>query len=143
MKIRQAVLGILAIILTVGVVASQSPTNTRRIGTSVLEDKIRGGWAGQMIGVSYGAATEFRARGTTFDAELTWSPERVSNSIGQDDLYVEMTFAEVMAKDLKVMDSTAIAFCRDNQIPIVVFDLLKPGNLRSILEGDPIGTLVG
>jgi len=54
-----------------------------------------------------------------------------------------ISFAEVMAKDLKVMDATAIAFCRDNEIPIVVFDLLKAGNLRSILEGKPIGTLVG
>jgi uridylate kinase len=57
--------------------------------------------------------------------------------------YEHVSFAEVMAKDLKVMDSTAIAFCRDNEIPIVVFDLLKAGNLRSILEGEPIGTLVG
>lgn len=57
--------------------------------------------------------------------------------------YDHVSFAEVMAKDLKVMDSTAIAFCRDNAIPIVVFDLLQPGNLRSILEGKPIGTLVG
>ncbi|CAB4823976.1 MAG: UMP kinase [Actinobacteria bacterium] len=57
--------------------------------------------------------------------------------------YDHLSFAEVMAKDLKVMDSTAIAFCRDNEIPIVVFDLLQPGNLRSILEGKPIGTLVG
>ena len=57
--------------------------------------------------------------------------------------YDQVSFAEVMAKDLKVMDATAIAFCRDNSIPIVVFDLLKPGNLRSILEGKPVGTLVG
>ena len=54
-----------------------------------------------------------------------------------------VSFAEVMSKDLKVMDATAIAFCRDNSIPIVVFDLLKPGNLKSILEGKAIGTLVG
>ncbi|MFM9131365.1 MAG: UMP kinase [Actinomycetota bacterium] len=57
--------------------------------------------------------------------------------------YGQVSFAEVMSKDLKVMDATAIAFCRDNAIPIVVFDLLRPGNLRSILEGKPIGTLVG
>ena len=96
MKIWQAFLVIMAIILAVGVVASQGQTNAKRMGMSVLEDKIRGGWAGQMIGVSYGAPTEFRARGTTYDAELTWSPERVANAIGQDDLYVEMTFAQVM-----------------------------------------------
>ena len=57
--------------------------------------------------------------------------------------YDRVSFAEVMAKDLRVMDATAIAFCRDNAIPIVVFDLLQPGNLRSILEGKPVGTLVG
>ena len=57
--------------------------------------------------------------------------------------YDQVSFAEVMAKDLKVMDATAIAFCRDNSIPIVVFDLLKPGNLRSILEGKQVGMLVG
>lgn len=57
--------------------------------------------------------------------------------------YDRISFADVMSKDLKVMDATAIAFCRDNAIPIVVFDLLKAGNLRSILEGKPIGTLVG
>jgi uridylate kinase len=40
------------------------------------------------------------------------------------------------------MDSTAITLCMDNQVPIVVFDLLGAGNIRSILEGRPIGTLV-
>ena len=57
--------------------------------------------------------------------------------------YEEVTYLEVIAQDLKVMDSTAIAFCRDNAIPIVVFDLLTPGNVRSLLEGKRIGTLVG
>ena len=57
--------------------------------------------------------------------------------------YERVSFEEVMARDLRVMDSTAIAFCRDNKIPIVVFDLLGPGNLRSILEGKSVGTLVG
>jgi uridylate kinase len=56
--------------------------------------------------------------------------------------YDEVTYLEVMTKDLKVMDATAIAFCRDNQIPIVVFDMSKRGNLRSILEGDSVGTIV-
>jgi uridylate kinase len=49
---------------------------------------------------------------------------------------------EVIAKDLKVMDSTAIAFCRDNAIPIVVFDVQQRGNIRAVLEGRPVGTLV-
>jgi uridylate kinase len=57
--------------------------------------------------------------------------------------YDRISYLDVIQQDLKVMDSTAIAFCRDNEIPIVVFDLLAPGNLRYILEGRPIGTLVG
>ncbi len=56
--------------------------------------------------------------------------------------YDEVGYMEVMTKDLKVMDATAIAFCRDNQIPIVVFDMTAPGALRSILEGNKVGTIV-
>ena len=49
---------------------------------------------------------------------------------------------DVMTKDLRVMDATAIAFCRDNKIPIVVFDMSTPGSLRAILEGDQVGTII-
>ena len=96
MKTRQWLILILAVLLAGGVLVAAGKNETRRISMSALENKIRGGWAGQMIGVSYGAPTEFRSNGKIYEADLTWSPERVSNSIGQDDLYVEMTFAEVM-----------------------------------------------
>ncbi len=76
------------------VLAGAGPSRT--IATAALEDKIRGGWAGKMIGVSYGAPTEFRSNGRIFEGEITWSPERVSNALGQDDLYVGMTMAETM-----------------------------------------------
>jgi uridylate kinase len=56
--------------------------------------------------------------------------------------YDEVSYLEVMTKDLKVMDATAIAFCRDNQIPIVVFDMSSQGALQAILRGDPVGTIV-
>ena len=56
--------------------------------------------------------------------------------------YDEVGYLEVMTKNLKVMDATAIAFCRDNDIPIVVFDMSKPGSLRSIVQGGSEGTLV-
>lgn len=56
--------------------------------------------------------------------------------------YDEVGYLEVMTKNLKVMDATAIAFCRDNDIPIVVFDMSVPGSLRSILLGDRVGTIV-
>ncbi len=49
---------------------------------------------------------------------------------------------DVVAEDLRVMDLTAITFCKDNDLPIRVFDLMKPGNLRSALAGERIGTLV-
>jgi uridylate kinase len=50
---------------------------------------------------------------------------------------------DVITKGLKVMDATAITFCMEKNLPIVVFDLLAPGNVRSILRGEPVGTLVG
>ena len=53
----------------------------------------------------------------------------------------EISYIDVMTKDLKVMDATAIAFCRDNQIPIVVFDMSAPGALRAILSGERVGTI--
>lgn len=56
--------------------------------------------------------------------------------------YEQVSYIEVMTKDLKVMDSTAIAFCRDNAIPIVVFDMSTPGSLRSIVQGGSEGTLI-
>jgi hypothetical protein len=81
----------------------------RQISLSDLRDKIQGGWAGQMIGVSYGAPTEFRSNGKINEGELPpWRPERVSNSLGQDDLYVDMTFAKVI--DDKGLDATSEDF---------------------------------
>jgi uridylate kinase len=56
--------------------------------------------------------------------------------------YDELSYFEVLSKGLKVMDSTAITFCMDNDLPIVVFDISRPGNVRCVLEGRPIGTLV-
>jgi len=56
--------------------------------------------------------------------------------------YDEVSFMEVVAKDLRVMDLTAITFCKDNGLPIRVFDLMEPGNIRKALAGESIGTLV-
>jgi uridylate kinase len=54
----------------------------------------------------------------------------------------EITHFDVLNRGLKVMDSTAITFCMDNELPIIVFDVTKPGNIHRALVGDPIGTLV-
>ena len=56
--------------------------------------------------------------------------------------YDEVTFDEVIARDLRVMDMTAITFCKDNHLPLRVFDLMLPGNLGRALDGQPVGTLV-
>jgi uridylate kinase len=57
--------------------------------------------------------------------------------------YERISHLDVITQGLKVMDSTAITFCMDNKLPIVVFELLKRGNVKSILRGEPVGTLVG
>ncbi|HUQ64091.1 MAG TPA: UMP kinase [Acidimicrobiales bacterium] len=56
--------------------------------------------------------------------------------------FTEVRYIEVLNRGLRIMDSTAITFCMDNKLPIVVFDLMAPGNIRRALEGQAIGTLV-
>jgi hypothetical protein len=82
----------------------------RRISLEELRDRVAGGWAGQMIGVSFGAPTEFRYREEIIprDKLPKWSPEMVKNSLNQDDLYVDMTFAQVL--DDKGLDATTEDF---------------------------------
>jgi uridylate kinase len=55
---------------------------------------------------------------------------------------LEVSHFEVLNRRLAVMDSTAITFCMDNSLPIIVFDVMEPGNIRRALVGEPIGTLV-
>ena len=54
----------------------------------------------------------------------------------------EVSFSEVLGKELRVMDLTAFTLCKENDLPILVFDVSTPGNLRRALVGDPIGTLI-
>jgi len=56
--------------------------------------------------------------------------------------YDRVTYLECLQKDLKVMDMTAFALCRDNKLPIMVFDLGKPGNIQRAVSGEPVGTTV-
>jgi len=57
--------------------------------------------------------------------------------------FEEVSYLEVLQRDLKVMDSTAISLCRDNDLPIMVFDMGPKGNVVRAVMGEPIGTLVG
>lgn len=56
--------------------------------------------------------------------------------------FTELPFLSVLNKSLKVMDATAITLCMDNDLPIIVFDLTSSGNIRKIIEGEPVGTIV-
>ncbi|PKA10692.1 UMP kinase, partial [Leptospira meyeri] len=56
--------------------------------------------------------------------------------------YLEVSFMESIKHRLKVMDSTALSLCMDNNMPIIVFDIFKAGNLRKLIDGEPIGTLI-
>ncbi|HVR36975.1 MAG TPA: UMP kinase [Methylomirabilota bacterium] len=56
--------------------------------------------------------------------------------------YKQITYLEALQKRLQVMDSTAFSLCMDNKMPIIVFDLFKPHNLKRVVMGEPVGTLV-
>ena len=56
--------------------------------------------------------------------------------------YSKISYLQVLERQLKVMDATAISLCMDNKLPIVVFNLRKAGNIRRVVLGDPIGTTV-
>src|SRR6185369_6925792 len=101
---------IFSILLAAGLLWPLCGQTTRSISRADLRDKIEGGWAGQMIGVSYGAPTEFRFRGQIIPTDRLpqWRPEMVSNSLDQDDLYVDMTFAKVL--DEKGLDASSADF---------------------------------
>ncbi|MDI6776510.1 MAG: UMP kinase [Syntrophales bacterium] len=58
-------------------------------------------------------------------------------------MFKKISYTDVLTKSLKVMDATAISLCRDNNLPIVVFNLRKTGNIKRVICGQPIGTIVG
>jgi hypothetical protein len=96
-RVMAAIVVALALMQPAGPRAERAAAAVRTLSRAAFEDKVRGGWAGQMIGVSFGAPTEFRSNGKIIEGDLpAWTPERVENAIDQDDLYVEMTFAAVM-----------------------------------------------
>jgi len=73
-----------------------------------LKDKIAGGWAGKMVGVTYGAPTEFRARSKTYEDPILWKSSDIKGSLWQDDLYVQLTF--LMSMDKYGIDAPAKKF---------------------------------
>ena len=77
-------------------------------------------------------------KGTRVDGIYTADPEKDPTATK----FTEITYDEVYTRGLKVMDLTATALCKENNLPIVVFDMDTPGNLAKVIAGEPIGTLV-
>jgi len=72
------------------------------------------------------------------DGVYTADPRRDPSATKLD----EVSFMDVVSQDLRAMDLTAITFCKDNKLPILVFDVMTPGTMRRALLGEPIGTLI-
>jgi hypothetical protein len=85
-------------IITILTSCKDSSPDLKSIGPDVLRDKIAGGWAGKMIGVTYGAPTEFRAQSRIFEDSIKWKPSDIKGSMWQDDIYVQLTFLMSMDK---------------------------------------------
>ncbi|MBK7384656.1 MAG: UMP kinase [Flavobacteriales bacterium] len=77
-------------------------------------------------------------KGTRVDGIYTADPEKDKTATKYD----RITFTEVYSKGLNVMDLTAFTLCRENKLPIIVFDMNKPGNLGRLMAGEKVGTLV-
>jgi uridylate kinase len=77
-------------------------------------------------------------KGTRVDGIYTADPEKVPDA----QKFETITFQECISKNLRVMDMTAFTLCMENQLPIIVFDMNKPGNLLRVVRGEKVGTLV-
>ena len=77
-------------------------------------------------------------KGTRVDGIYTANPEEDPVAVK----FNEITFDEVYQRNLRVMDLTAITLCKDNNLPLVVFDMDTPGNLKKIIAGENTGTIV-
>ena len=88
-------------------------------------------------------------RAMEIGAEIVMKATRVDGVYDKDPhkhkgarMYRRLSYLDVLNRSLAVMDSTAISLCRDNNLPILVFNMTKPGNIRRVVLGEPLGTLV-
>lgn len=77
-------------------------------------------------------------KGTRVDGIYNLDPEKNKNAV----MFEKISFDEAITKNLKIMDSTAFTLSKENNLPIIVFNMNKPGNLNKITEGKQIGTIV-
>jgi hypothetical protein len=95
---KRTILIISALTLAFAISCKVKTDGYNTIKPDVLKDKIAGGWAGKMVGVTYGAPTEFRAQGKIYTDSIKWKPEDIRGSMWQDDIYVQLTFLMTMDK---------------------------------------------
>ncbi|MBN1413622.1 MAG: UMP kinase [Bacteroidales bacterium] len=81
---------------------------------------------------------EVMLKGTRVDGVYTADPEKDKNAVKFD----EITFEEAYKRGLKIMDMTALTMCRENNLPVIVFNMNKKGNLLRVIQGEKVGTLV-
>lgn len=81
---------------------------------------------------------EIMLKGTRVDGVYSADPEKDANATR----FEKISFDEVYARNLKVIDLTATALCRENNLPVLVFNMDKKGNLKKVISGEPIGTIV-
>ena len=88
-------------------------------------------------------------RAIEIDADVILKGTRVNGIYSEDPelnpdakMYDNLTFSEVFNKDLRVMDMTAFTLCKENNVPIIVFNMNEPGNLKKVVTGENVGTLV-
>jgi len=106
-------------------------------------------FAGGTSNPYFSTDTAATLRGLEIHAEIVAKATRVDGVYDKDPLtnagaerFPEISYSEVLSKNLKVMDASAVAMCRDNHLPIVVFDLNVHGNIMRMTMGEPIGTLI-
>jgi uridylate kinase len=81
---------------------------------------------------------EIIAKGTSVDGVYDMDPKKYGSAVK----YPEVSYTEVLSKDLAVMDASAVAMCRDNHMPITVFDLNVRGNIMRMAMGEQVGTMI-
>ena len=77
-------------------------------------------------------------KGTRVDGVYTADPEKDATATR----YTHLSFSEAISKGLKIMDTTAFTLCQENNVPIIVFDMNKEGNLAALVSGEDVGTLI-
>ena len=106
-------------------------------------------FAGGTSNPFFSTDTAAALRALEIHADVVAKATRVDGVYDKDPLahagavrFAEIDYSQVLARDLRVMDASAVAMCRDNRLPIVVFNLTVHGNIMRMAKGEPIGTLI-